>query len=343
MDFIYDLGLFALKAMIIVGGIVAILIVFAQLIASASGRSRQHPEIEVEKLNSRFRSLRRQLHRHLLSKKNFKSLLKKDKKSAKKNDEPKETRVYVLEFNGDIRASQVESMREEITALLSVATAGDEVVLRLESGGGLVTSYGLAAAQLERLKAHGLRLTVCVDKVAASGGYMMACVADRILAAPFAVLGSIGVIAQVPNFNRILKKHDVDYREVTAGQYKRTVTLFGEITEPGMAKFKEQIEDTHVLFKDYVHKQRPQVDIAKVATGEHWYGTQAKELGLCDDLITSDEYLYKFYDIAEVYQLSFKSPKSLRERLSGAASMILEEAVEKVIMKLRTEINGPQV
>ena len=332
MEFLYDLGLFTVKAIIIVGAVTAVLILLAQLFSP--GRSRQHPQIEVEKLNTRFRSLRRQLNRHLLSKKGFKNLVKQEKKGEKKSSEPKETRVFVLEFQGDIRASAVESLREEITALLTVAKSGDEVVVRLESGGGLVTSYGLASSQLERLKAHGLRLTVCVDKIAASGGYMMACVADRILAAPFAVLGSIGVIAQVPNFNKVLKKNDVDYREVTAGEFKRTVTVFGEITEPGLQKFRAQIEETHGLFKNFVANHRPQVDLARVATGEHWYGTQAKELGLVDDLITSDEYLYRYFDIADVYKLEYKAPKRLRDRLSSSVATLAGELANRAWTEL---------
>lgn len=337
MDFIFEIGLFALKTLIItliiVGGVTALLIVVAQLFTP--GRGRNHPQIEVEKLNSRFRSLRRQLHRHLLSKKNFKSSVKREKKDEKKNSGPKETRVFVIEFRGDIRASQVESLREEVTALLSVAKAGDEIVVQLESGGGLVTAYGLAAAQLERLKAHGLRLTICVDKIAASGGYMMACVADRIFAAPFAVVGSIGVIAQVPNFNKLLKKHDIEYKEVTAGEFKRTVTVFGEITEPGMQKFKNQIEDTHTLFKNFVAKHRPNIDLAKVATGEYWYGMQAVGLGLVDDLMTSDEYLFKFFDIADVYRVEYRGPKGLVERLSGSVSAV----AEATLFRLWTEFD----
>ena len=109
-------------------------------------------------------------------------------------------------------------------------------------------AYGLAASQMQRIRDKKLKLTVCVDKVAASGGYMMAVVADKIIAAPFAVLGSIGVLAQVPNFHRLLKKHDVDFEMLTAGKYKRTLTMFGENTDKGREKFQEDIEDTHVLF-----------------------------------------------------------------------------------------------
>ena len=130
-------------------------------------------------------------------------------------------------------------------------------MVRLESGGGLVHGYGLAAAQLVRLKDAGLTLTVCVDKVAASGGYMMACVADKVVAAPFAVIGSIGVVSQLPNFHKWLKNHDVDYEMFTAGDYKRTVTVFGENDAEDRAKYQEELEQTHALFKHFVNTYRP--------------------------------------------------------------------------------------
>jgi serine protease SohB len=330
MEFLAELGLFALKTLIIVGGIIVVL---AFLVQTSVARKHK-PQIEVEKLNHRFRFLRRQLQRHLLAPKKFKSLLKDEKKADKKETEPRSSRVFVLEFQGDVRATAVESLREEITAILSVAKPGDEVVVRLESGGGLVTAYGLAASQLERIKAHGLRLTICVDKIAASGGYMMACVAHRVLAAPFAVLGSIGVIAQVPNFNRVLKKNDIDYREITAGEFKRTISIFGEITETGMEKFRSQIEDTHGLFKAYVSTHRPQLDLAKVATGEYWYGTQARDLGLVDELMTSDEYLHRQYDVADVYSVKYHPKRRLMDKLSEAVSTSLHS----LTLKLWTEV-----
>ena len=331
MAFMFDIGLFALKTLLIVASIILVLIVVVNLF---SGRGKARSQIEVEKLNTRFRSFRRHLQGHLLSKKGHKALVKKEKREAKQNDEPKAVRLFVLDFNGDIRASEGAALKEEITAILSVAKPGDEVVVRLESGGGLVTSYGLAAAQLARLKAHQVRLTITVDKIAASGGYMMACVADKILCAPFAVVGSIGVIAQVPNFNRLLKRHDVDYREVTAGEFKRTVTVFGEITESGMEKFKSQIEATHTLFKDFIKTHRPKVDIARVSTGEHWYGSQALELGLVDELTTSDEYLFKHFDMADVYRVQYHAKKKLMDRLGDSVSGALGRAALKLFSEL---------
>ena len=216
----------------------------------------------------------------MLKKDGLKKFLKQEKAKLKgkhkdKKDEDERRRIYVLNFHGDIRASAVSSLREEITAILTVATENDEVFMRLESGGGVVHGYGLAASQLMRLREKNISLTVSVDKVAASGGYMMACVGNRIFAAPFAIIGSIGVIAQIPNFNKVLKKHDVDYEQFTAGEFKRTVTMFGENTDEAKAKFREEIEDIHLLFKDFIVKHRPNVDIVKVSTGESWPGTRA--------------------------------------------------------------------
>ena len=112
--------------------------------------------------------------------------------------------LFVTEFPGDPTASQVANLREEVTAIVRNSKPGDEVLVVLQTGGGTVTGYGLAAAQLKRFKENGMKLTICVEQVAASGGYMMSCVADKIIASPFAVLGSIGVISDIPNiYNRL--------------------------------------------------------------------------------------------------------------------------------------------
>lgn len=329
MEFIWEMSLFLLKAVIIVIAIGAVLILFVQAISSA--RKARRTGIEVEKLNERYHSFRHQMQSRLLGKKEFKALSKADKKTTKaEKATPRSTRLFVLNFEGDIRAAATADLREEVTAILSIAKPNDEVVVKLESGGGLVTSYGLAASQLARLKSAGVKLTVCVDKVAASGGYMMACVADQILAAPFAIVGSIGVIAQVPNFNRILKKNDIDYREVTAGEFKRTVTVFGEITEPGLQKFKSQIEETHTLFKDFVHQNRPRMDISKVATGEYWYGTQALGLGLVDGIKTSDEYLVSHYESADVFSVQHHGRRRLADRVTESFTKIFHAVAVKL-------------
>ncbi|WP_245953309.1 protease SohB [Moraxella caviae] len=229
--------------------------------------------------------------------------------------------VFVLDFEGDIKASAVNHLRDEISTIISTAKAGDEVVVRLESGGGQVNAYGLAAAQLARLKTAGLTLTVCVDKIAASGGYMMACTADRIIASDFGVIGSIGVVSQLPNFHKLLQKHDIDYELFTAGEYKRTVTLFGENSDDDRAKYQADLERIHVLFQEFVAKHRPKLDVAKVATGEFWFGTDALALGLIDEIGTSDAYLVSLLDKCNVFLLQSRSKPTLAEKLGLAEQL----------------------
>ena len=323
MEFLADYAGFLARTVTVV---VAILVVLAA-VAALRGRNRARGgQLEVRKLNEFFTGLRERLEQELLDKHALKARRKAEAKAAKaaKKAGGHKPRVYVLDFDGDIRASAVEHLRHEITALLSVATPKDEVVLRLESPGGMVHGYGLAASQLVRIRQAGVPLTVCVDKVAASGGYMMACIGDRILSAPFAVLGSIGVVAQIPNLHRLLKKHDVDYEVLTAGEYKRTLTVFGENTEKGRQKFQEDLELTHVLFKDFVSRYRPQLDIDQVATGEVWLGQAALGRQLIDELRTSDEYLSERAREADIYLLHFAQKKSLQERVGMAASSTLD-------------------
>ncbi|MEO9699778.1 protease SohB, partial [Marinobacter alexandrii] len=250
----------------------------------------------------------------------------------------RQPRVFVLDFDGDIKASDTDPLRRSITAVLSVADPErDEVVVRLESGGGLVHSYGLAAAQLDRIRSKGVPLTACVDKVAASGGYMMACVADRIIASPFAILGSIGVVAQLPNFHRFLKKNDVDFEVLTAGEHKRTMTVFGENTDKGRQKFLEDLEDTHVLFKEYVGERRPAVDISAVANGDIWFGKRALDVQLIDEIKTSDEYLIEACDRADVVSVAYQRKRTLPEKLGLATSAALEHTVWRVLSAFRNQ------
>lgn len=269
--------------------------------------------------------------------KQFKKVMAKKAKKAlksknKKKDADNKSQVFVLDFDGDIKATAVKHLREEISTLISTANKGDEVIVRLESGGGLVHGYGLAAAQLARLKDADLKLTVCVDKVAASGGYMMACVADSIIAAPFAIIGSIGVVSQLPNFHKWLKNHDVDYEMFTAGDYKRTVTVFGENDAEDRAKYQEELEQTHELFKHFVNTYRPALEVAKVATGEHWYGEDALKLNLIDSLQTSDSYILERMENSDVYALHSRQKPTLAEKLglAQAAEATLSMAVDKL-------------
>ena len=317
-DFFLNYGLFLAKTGTIVAAIVLVVGFIVTMSSKKQGESKD--SFEIKKLNKKYDDIAKVMNTSMLPKDDLKKYLKEEKDKLKdinkdKKDEGQRKRIYVLNFHGDIRASAVTSLREEITAILMVASANDEVFMRLESGGGVVHGYGLAASQLMRIREKNIPLTVSVDKVAASGGYMMACVGNRIIAAPFSIIGSIGVIAQVPNFHRVLKKHDVDFEQFTAGEFKRTVTMFGENTEEAKTKFREEIEDIHVLFKDFIVQHRPEVDIAKVSTGESWPGTRALEKKLVDELKTSDDYLLENSQFADIYEISYVSKKSLIERI----------------------------
>lgn len=291
-------------------------------------------EIRVSHLNARVNEQRKKIAQTTASRLELLQLaqqLAKEAKIRRKNNQ----KIFVLDFKGDIQASAVENLREEITLILATAKAGrDRVVVRLESPGGMVHGYGLAAAQLVRLRDAGFHLTICVDKVAASGGYMMACIANEIISAPFAVVGSIGVVAQVPNFNRLLKQHNVDFELYTAGQYKRTVTMFGENTPEGKAKFEEELQQTHVLFKHFVEKYRPQLNVDKVATGEHWYGQDALDLNLVDKLETSDEYLLALLPQHDVYVINTRKKATLGEKLGLQAAQMADSLIPAVMNKV---------
>ncbi len=319
-QFFFEYGLFLAKTVTFVAAIVVVAIVLANVVHTLRAHGGDH--LEVKNLNHRFRDLADSVKHALLAPDQWKKELKahkaEDKARAKAGGDAARPRVFVLDFHGDLHASATGSLREEISALLQVARAGDETVLRLESEGGVVHGYGLAASQLRRIRDAGVKLTVAVDKVAASGGYLMACVADRILAAPFAVLGSIGVVGQLPNFSRLLKKHEIDYELHTAGEHKRTLTLFGENTEAGREKFRETLEDAHALFKEFIRQNRPQVDIARVATGDHWFGARALELKLVDELKTSDDYLLERSKACDLYELRYKRHRGFFERIAGS-------------------------
>ena len=325
MEYLSELGVFTGKTMIATLAIGSLLILLFALIAKAR---KIQVTLTVENLNKKYEGLAQALREAVWDPKQAKLERKAQKKRDKQRDADRK-RIYVLDFQGDIRASHVENLREEITSLLTILRPErDEVVVRVESPGGMVHTYGLAATQLIRLRQAGVQVTVCVDKVAASGGYMIACTANRIVAAPFAIIGSIGVVAQIPNFHRLLKKHDIDYNEYTAGEFKRTVSLLGEITEKGRRKFLDQIEDTHGMFKAFVKQYRPQLELEKVATGEYWHGQQALELNLVDELAASDDYLFRRREEADIYSVKSPSTKKWSEKLAENIARLTARLIE---------------
>jgi len=334
MDVLIEALGFAGKGFVVFVTVVACAMVVTALVRGVRDR-RVVPQIEVKLLSQELRDNADVLRAATMNRKAVKRL-RKDRIAEFKRGPTHDKNVYVVDFKGDIVATAVSSLREEVTALLNVAGPGDEVIVRLESPGGAAHSYGLAASQLSRLRARSVALTVCVDKVAASGGYMMACVAPRIVAAPFSIIGSIGVAAPVPNVHRLLDKHGVDYENITAGEYKRTISFLGEITEKGRAKFQAQIQETHDLFKQWVAEHRPGIAIDEVATGEHWHGRRAHELGLVDEVGTSDDLLMAKAQEANVYHLEYRPPRSFRERIAGTLSL----GAEKLILALLSRWNS---
>lgn len=314
MHFLSEYGLFLAK---ITTFVVAIIVVISFIVAATS--KDKDTKLKIKKINKKYEEFKESLNREILTKSEFKKLskeIKKSKKTKKAQSDTSRRKIYVINFHGDIKASATHSLSEEVTAILTVAKPQDEVVVRLESGGGIVPYYGLAASQLQRLRDGHIPLTITIDRIAASGGYMMACVASKILAAPFSIVGSIGVLAQLPNFHHLLKKNDIDYEQIMSGEYKRTLSLFGENTEKGRKKIQEEVDNTHKLFKAFISAHRPQVNINEVATGEYWHGEEALKLQLVDTLMTSDDYLLSASKEADIFEIQYVPKKSLASRLS---------------------------
>ncbi len=326
IDALIQYGLFVAKSLTLV---LAIGLLLAMLV-----RARQHGSVdddddgsrlEVVDLSERYARMADTIKASTLPPKQVKKAFKAERKAEKaraKAEQSEKRRLFVVDFHGDLMATEVAALREVISALLITATAEDEVLVRLENTGGAVHEHGLAASQLLRLRTAGIPLTVAVDKVAASGGYLMACVANRILAAPFAVVGSIGVLAELPNFHRLLQEKGVDFELHTAGEHKRTLTLFGENTDEGRVKLHEQLEEIHGQFKRFIASYRQDLDLAKVATGEYWHGEQALGLGLVDAVQTSDDYLLRARDEADLFKVRYRARKRPLEKLLGSVGQL---------------------
>jgi serine protease SohB len=337
MAFWLDIAAFVIKALIIVAAIAGLAILIARLARSGEAKEK---EIKVKSLNERYDDIRDAMDGALLDKKERKALARRRKKEAKaeakarRGQEPGK-RIYVLSFKGDLRASAVKRLGAEIDAvLISARPRTDEAVIRIESPGGTVTGYGLAAAEILRLREHNIKVTASVDQVAASGGYMMACAADRIVAAPFAVVGSIGVVAPVPNLHRLLQKNEIDFEEMTSGEFKRTVSVLGEITPAGREHFRGKLEDTHEAFKSHVARCRPNADMAKVANGDHWLAREALALGLVDELATGDELLFRARDSARLYEVTTEARKNLLQQLMSGFGAAAQKAVDLMAARL---------
>jgi serine protease SohB len=307
--------------------VIAIVVILVVVTGLSNKDGVQHA-LSIDSLNDKYRDMRDMLLQAVLSKDEWKAISKEQKKAKKQQEKEAaganeaRKRIYIINFVADLRASAADSLREEVSAVLSVVRPIDEVVICIENPGGTVHDHGFAASQLQRIRSKEIPLVVIVDKVAASGGYLMACVANRIIAAPFAIVGSVGVIAQVPNFNRALESHGVDYEQVTAGKYKRTVTMFGKNTDEDRANLKEELEDVHHLFKSMVASYRPDMDVDRIATGEHWYGSQAIDMGLVDALGSSDDYLMSALEEADLYEVKYEGKQTLLQKIQESMAVV---------------------
>ena len=361
LDFLYEYGLFLAK---VVTFCVAAVVVIGFLVMAGQNRRQlsKAGHIEVRNLNEEFEDMTDTLDHAMMDKFQFKQLRKSQEKADKlqtkqdKADAKKQAkqikaegssglgeealpatkkRTFVLDFDGDVKASAVEFLRHEISAIISVAKVTDEIIMRLDSSGGMVHTYGLAASQLGRINTANIPITICVDQIAASGGYMMACMANHITAAPFALVGSIGVVAEVPNVHRLLKKHSIDVEVLTAGEHKRSLTIMGENTRKGRDKFVEDLQQTHGLFKSWVKQQRPQLDLEQVANGDVWYGQQAIDLGLVDAVGTSDEVLQQAVKDSDVLLIEYVAKKTMGEKFGIAAATSLSLFSNRIWSKAR--------
>lgn len=348
-EFLLEYGLFAAK---MITFILLLIVGVGVIVGMTQNKIQKDREsLEVENINDKLEDFKSTIEAEILTKEEYKAIQKQRKKEERKErkerkirlkmgeEDPYRPRVFIIRFDGDMHASEVENLRECITTILSVAKEMDEVLLILDSPGGVVHDYGLAASQLTRIKRKNIKLTIAVDLIAASGGYMMACVGDKIMAAPFAVLGSIGVLAEVPNFYHLLQKHHIDIEHHTAGEYKTTLTMLAKNTDKGREKFQEELEDVHDLFKQFVSENRPQLDINKIATGEAWYGTKALELGLVDEIKTSDDYIIEKSENADIYEVSIEINEGLKDKLSALLYKSASGALEKLWYRFGSRFN----
>lgn len=317
MDYLYDISLFFLKSLIIVVGLLVVILI--PMIQSQKRKAGKKKKLELENLKNRFKPYIQEFHQAHMNKKKYKNYLKQLKKKEPIESEKEKPNSFLISFTGDKMATQVESLRDEVSLILNIAKPEDEVILLLESPGGAVASYGLAASQLVRLRDR-LKLTICVDTVAASGGYLMASTGHQIISAPFALVGSIGVLFQTPNIHEFLKKRDISFEEITAGKYKRTITPFGKITEEKKQKLQEQIDLVYFQFKNFLKKYRENLDFEKVATGEVWLGAEALKLHLVDKIQCSDDYIMEALKTRNVYKIKLKEEKKLWEKFTKKIS-----------------------
>ncbi len=245
-------------------------------------------------------------------------------------------RLAVLRFQGlrDLNASGDQRLSEAIDEVLVNRDHFEEAVVIIDSPGGTTHGYGHAYALLERLSASGLKVTACIDRIGASGGYLMALPADRILAGPFAIVGSVGVVAGIPNVKRLLEEKGVSYRLFVAGDKKRVVH-FADDDGPEVREYMdEKLAGIHTQFLQAVEKHRgDRVKLDEVRSGDHWSAEESVEkgLGLVDELQTSAEYLLERN--REVALVMIERRVDITERFAGYLAARLSARVASLFTR----------
>lgn len=240
--------------------------------------------------------------------------------------------VFVIDYVGSMMASEVVYLTAKIDAIILKSNKDDEVVINITSPGGAVSGYGLVASQIKRLKTAGLKITATVDTVAASGGYMAAVVSDEIIAAPFAMVGSIGVVANVMIYEELLKNIGIQTNVYTSGDSKRTVVPSRVPNAEEEAKLEAQLEEIHSRFKDHVLSFRPDIDEDKVFTGQAFLAADAINFGLVDKIGTSDELLLNLYkDGHRLIEVQFIIEENIGGSVTKQVSAGLVDAIKSEI------------
>lgn len=281
---------------------------------SRKGKAQNEQKIALKSYEKRYYEALTPQVREFVEKKDL-TALKKAQKAAQKE---KGSCLYVIDFDGDMQASNTVQLAETTSCLLPLLRSTDKVLVRVKSSGGLVPHYGYAASQLSRLRSKA-SLTVAIDHIAASGGYLMACVAHEIIAAPFAIVGSIGVVGLVPNVHPLLKNHGIDVHEHTAGEYKRSLSPWAAVTPEKVQRYEHELSMTHELFQEFVQQYRPNLEPEVLQTGEYRYAARSVgDTGLVDKVQSSDDFIAEHLPKYHVIFVTCREEKSVWQRLSGA-------------------------
>ncbi len=239
--------------------------------------------------------------------------------------------VALIHIDGVIIGSEdSESLFESITSSLDAVELIEKadknpnikaIILEINSpGGSAVASEEIANA----VKKTNKTTVAWIREVGASGAYWVASSADYIVANRVSVTGSIGVIASYLEFPEFLERYNVTYRRLVSGKYKDIGTPFKEMTSEEQAIFQQNLDLIRDYFVSEVAKNRNmnKKDVDKIANGLFYLGTQAKELGLVDELGSKDEVIryIEYKEKIEVEIAEYETEKGILDLLTDALS-----------------------